>query len=146
MGIRSRKLTTEDYFLVRAVLEQRLAKIRKWPKHKTWFKYIDLDQVLKVFFSAEEAWIIDEAFLVIYEVDTPWYNDQVKYLVEHTVFRLGPGGSLANVVAFLERRREEAGAVLVCVGTALSRTDAALASEYIKLGFRPETSLLVKEP
>jgi hypothetical protein len=146
VDIPSRRLAAEDYSHVRAVWEARYTKVQKWPDHKKWFDNIDVDQGLEFIFSHENAYVIDEAFLLVYEIGSPWYNNNVTYLSELTVIRIGPGGSLATVVAFMDAKAKEAGAKLVGVGTALSRTDAALASEYIKLGFRPETTLLVKEP
>ena len=143
----ARKITKEDYFLIKAAMELHLAKMLKWPDHKAWFKFIDTDVCLKRIYESNYAFIVNDAFLVVYDITTPWYaNNAVSYLEETIILRLVPGGDFANVVAFLERAREEAGAVLVCTGTALARTDAALASVYHKKGFKTETIILVKEP
>jgi hypothetical protein len=143
----TRRITKEDYFLIKAAMELHLAKMLKWPNHKAWLKYIDIETCLKHFYASEYAFIIDDAFLVVYDFITPWYaKAAVVYLEETIILRLVPGGNIENVVAFLERARNEAGARLVCTGTALARTDAALASIYHKLGFNTETVILVREP
>lgn len=124
-----------------------LSKMRSWPDAKAWFKLIDLDACLKFIFNAEHAYIVGGAFLVVYEIVSPWYaKDEDTILEEVIVLRLVRGGDFSSVPAFLERKRAEAGAKLVCAGTALARTDAALASVYQKLGFKTETIILVKEP
>lgn len=123
-----------------------LRKMRSWPGHKTWFNFIDIDTCLASIYESDNAYIVDDAFLVVFDVITPWYAKDVTFLEEVIILRLVPGGDFKNVASFLERKREEAGAKLVCVGTALARTDAALASVYHKLGFRTETVVLVKDP
>jgi hypothetical protein len=128
-------------------MTKHLRKMRSWPDHKAWFKFIDIDTCLDSIYASDNAYIVDDAFLVVYELVTPWYaKEDVVLLNEVIILRLVPGGDFKNVASFLERKREEAGAKLVCVGTALTRTDAALASVYHKLGFKTETIILVQDP
>jgi hypothetical protein len=121
-------------------MTKHLRKMRSWPDHKAWFKFIDIDTCLDSIYASDNAYIVDDAFLVVYA------KEDVVLLNEVIILRLVPGGDFKNVASFLERKREEAGAKLVCVGTALTRTDAALASVYHKLGFKTETIILVQDP
>jgi hypothetical protein len=112
---------------------------------KAWYKLIDLEQCVRVFFGHPEAWIVDDAYLVIFDISTPWYAKDVTTLEEVIVLRLVRGGDFSQVPAFLERKAVETGATLVVTGTALAKTDAALVSMYNKLGYRTETVVLVKD-
>jgi hypothetical protein len=124
-----------------------LKKMRGWSNAKAWFQYIDLDTCLSTIFESDNAYIVDDAYMVVYEIVTPWYaKDEIKFLEEVIVLRLVRGGDFSNVSAFMRGRAREAGAKLVCTGTALARYDASLASFYHKLGYRTETAILVTEP
>ncbi|AXN53745.1 hypothetical protein SPS_34 [Sphingomonas phage Scott] len=73
-----------------------------------------------------------------------WWSDS-PIIAEQLVFALEPGGSLDAVVEFLEAKAREAGAKRVCVGTALAKSDDALASQYEKRGFSRMAINLAKE-
>lgn len=140
-----RRVVRDDYFLIRAAMERQLARMLTWPDCKAWYKYIEVDTTLETIYDADNAWIIDESYLTMFDICTPWYSKSILVVEEMIVLRLKPGGDFANVPAFLERKGREAGAKLVCVGTALARTDAALASVYKEYGYRTETHILLKE-
>lgn len=112
---------------------------------KSWYKYIDVDIVMRRIYDVE-LYIVDEAYLVAYQIDTPWYaKDDVLILEEVIVLRLADG-DFSKVPAFLKRKGKEAGAALVSVGTALARNDVALASMYQRFGFRSGDITLTLEP
>lgn len=129
-----RRLRDSDYHLVKAVLGRVVDRMKRH-NTKPWFKYIVLEDALKFFFEHDNAWIVDDAYLVVYNEFAPFYNESIKFIEEVIVLRLVRGHDFSSVTSFLERRRVEAGAVEVLVGTALSRTDEALASLYEKQGY-----------
>lgn len=142
-----RKITRQDFYLLKACMTTHLRKMRGWGNSKSWFKFIDIDTCMESLYDADHAYIVDDAFLVVFDLSTPWYAKDEVFMQERIVLRLLPGqGDFSAVPAFLERKAVEAGVVLVGVGTALTRTDAALASIYSSYGFRRETIILVKEP
>ncbi|WCA46284.1 hypothetical protein [Caulobacter phage ERS] len=140
-----RRLQRDDYFLVRHQLVAYLRQQRR--SKKRWTKFIDLDTGLAyIFAETTEAWIVG-AYLVVYDMGTPWYAnpDKHKFLSEMLVLRLVPGGDFSVVPAFLERKALEAGAVVAGAGTALAPNDKALARAYSRAGFNTEAFVLIKE-
>lgn len=92
----------------------------------------------------EHVYIVDNAYLVAYDVGSPWYTDK-PFLQELVVLRLVGGSSFNKVTSFLEERAREAGAVMIGVGTALARNDTAVASLYETEGYRAEAQVLTKD-
>lgn len=141
-----RKVSRDDYFLIKHVLTKHHKRLLR-SNAKAWYKYIDLDACMKYFYECENAYVVDDAYMVIYEIVQPFYmKDGHTMLQEVIVLRLVGGSDFSAVPAFLERKRVEAGALLSAVGTALARNDAALASLYQSFGYKTETHLLIKEP
>lgn len=138
-----RKATQKDYYLIKTVMDKYATRLKK-SGAKSWYNYIDVDTVMKRIYD-HEIYILDEEYLVVYEITSPWYNDEVLFLQEIIVLRLGQG-DFSKVPAFLKRKGKEAGAVLVGVGTALARNDAALASMYQRFGFTSGDITLTLEP
>lgn len=99
---------------------------------------------MQFLYSHEHVYIIDDAYLIAYEIGSPFYSSEL-FLNEIIVFRLGASEDFGVVPAFFERKAREAGCKLIVAGTALARTDAALASLYHKHGFATETHSLIKE-
>lgn len=113
---------------------------------KAWYKLIDLEASFKYLFHHAEAWIVDDAYFVVFDVHNPWYaKEDILILEEVIVLRLVRGSDFSVVPAFLERKGDEAGVKLVCAGTALARNDMALASFYERHGFKLETMVLTKQ-
>lgn len=140
-----RKITRADYALIKRVAEKHLALLQK-SNAKAWYKFIDVKAVMDFLYQHEHCYIVGEAYLVVYDVATPWFaKDGVIFLNEIIVLRLVRGNEFSIVPAFLERKAREAGAVLTGVGTALARFDAALAQIYQQYGYKPETIVLTKE-
>lgn len=92
----------------------------------------------------EHAYIVNEQYLVVYAIGTPWYADDT-FLEELLVLHLGNGGSFKTVTDFLEAAAAQAGATLVISGTALASSDRALARLYAAQGFSQEALTLTKE-
>lgn len=83
-------------------------------------------------------------YLVAYEIGSPWYTDRL-ILSELIICRLRGNSAFGVVPSFLEHKAREAGCTLITAGTALARSDRALASLYMKHGFTLGALSLTKE-
>ncbi len=110
---------------------------------KKWIKTISLERVIETI-NEGPAWIVDEHYLVMFMVDTPWYADE-PWLMEQLVLSLAPGGNFSAVTDFLEDQARAEGCRIVTVGTALAPVDKALARLYIRQGYEGEVITLTKE-
>lgn len=109
-------------------------------------KNVDATAVMSYIIGSDNAWLVDDTFLVMFHVGTPWYSpSNIIELREELVLRLKPGLDFSVVPAFLEQRAEAEGVCLTAVGTALASSDDALATKYEEQGFRREATLLIKE-
>jgi hypothetical protein len=141
-----RKLEQADYYLITAVLNDLVAKLRRVGT-KAIFKHLNVQRAVRHIYQFDNAYIVDNAYLVIYDIDTPWYTDEdCLVLSELLVLRLAVSGDFSVVPAFLERKGREAGCQLVVAGTALAKTDKVLASLYHNHGWSTETHTITKEP
>ena len=84
-----------------------------------------------------EAKIVDDVYLVAWEVGTPWYSYH-KVLNELLVLRLGNGSSFQAVADFLDDLADEHDVALTTVGGALTRLPKALARLYSRHGYVDE--------
>lgn len=81
-----------------------------------------------------DALILDEAFLVVYGVGSPWYSDRV-FLEEKMVLRIGEGSSFASVCDLLDDLAVEHDANDIIVGGALAKYPRALIRMYKARGY-----------
>lgn len=133
-----------DYQVIYDAVVSTLGKIRR-KSDKAWIKRIDCESVLDTLFDPDcTAYIVDETYLVYYEVGSAWYGPTTM-LEEKLVLSLRPGSSFSVVTDFLEERARLHGAELIVVGTALAPSDAALARCYTRQGFKQEVITLIKE-
>lgn len=110
------------------------------------YQYMDPKVALDAIYEFEHAYIVD-GFLVVYDLDTPWWAKAgTVFLEELLVLRVAVSGDFARVPEFLEAQAREHGASLAVVGTALAKSDEALSSLYRRAGFRTQALTLVKEP
>lgn len=145
-GPSERRLAKSDYFLVLRVLTDMVKRLQR-TKGKAMYQYMDAKVATSALYDMDNVFIVDEAYLVAYDLGTPWYvPDGTIMLDEKLVLRLAASGDFAVVPSFLERKAREAGAVLAIAGTALAKADNALASLYHRAGYRTEALTLVKEP
>lgn len=86
-----------------------------------------------------DAVVIDESYLLVYAIVTPWYSKNSRVLHEELVLRLAKGSSFSRVVETLEciARDEECDAIVV--GGALARSSRAIVRMYQRYGFVLET-------
>lgn len=136
------RLDSTHYILVRdrfiAKADELKAKL-----HKNI--HIDIDPMiaLRNVFEAEHAYIVN-GYLVVYDITTMWWSD-TPILAEQLVFALEPDSSFLSVIEFFEAKAIEVGAKYIAVGTALSKSDRALAAVYAKHGFKQMAINLAKE-
>lgn len=84
--------------------------------------------------------MLDDQYLVAYEVGAPWYSRQ-KLIGELLLMRFDVGNTkLADVVMLLEDLMYQEDAVGIVVGGAFARHPRALARMYKQLGFVEEDS------
>lgn len=141
-----RKLARTDYFMVQRLLTDMVKRLRAKGR-KAIYEYMDADTALKHLYTMEHVYIVDEAYLIAYDLCTPWYvPEDLIFLEEVLVMRLAVSGDFTVVPSFIERKAREAGAVLAVAGTALATSDDALASLYHRAGFSTQALTLIKEP
>lgn len=139
-----RKVIDLDYGDIYVAAEDHLAKAQK-RTGKVWVQRVRLDKVLDVLLDPDNyVFIVDETFLVFYEVGQPWYAD-TDVLEEKLVLNLRQGAKFSAVTDFLEERARLHQAELIGVGTALAASDAALVRCYTREGYRQEAITLIKE-
>lgn len=127
------------------VLDRFLGKADKLKALARKHIHQDIDPLvaLRNVFEAEHAYIVS-GYLVVYNITEMWWSDS-PILAEQLVFALEPSASFDAVVEFFEAKAREVGAKYLCVGTALAKSDNALASLYEKRGFSRMAINLAKE-
>lgn len=139
-----RKINDLDYAAIVIAAEDYLAKSLK-RSGKVWVGKVQVPRVLEALLDPDNfVFIVDEAFLVYYEVGQPWYSD-TDVLEEKLVLNLRTGTPFSSVTDFLEERARLHQAELIGVGTALAASDAALVRCYARQGYRQEAITLIKE-
>lgn len=139
----ARKLKTADYHFVQAALNDLVRKLQA-RGHKVIHQRLDVATAMRSLYDFEHAYIVADSFLVVFDVSQPWYSKDV-FLHELLVLRLMGSADFQVVTDFLEASAREAGASMVAAGTALARSDRALASLYSKQGYVEAALALVKE-
>lgn len=139
----ARLIDPRDYNLVSKTVISTINKLVK-NNAKLWFKYLDAKAVIDFLISHDATYIVDETYLVAYDIDVPWYSNEL-FLHELVVLKLKPGSSFDKVTSFLEGKRDEAGAKIIFSGTTLAEDDVKLASLYISQGFVQSAIGLMKE-
>ena len=136
------KLAAYHYALIKDKFHARSDKLKELAR-KPMHGDIDPMIALRNVFAADNAYIVD-GYLVVYEISTMWWSD-TPILAEQLVFALEPNSRFASVIEFFEAKAREAGAKFLCVGTALAKSDKALASLYEREGFSQIAINLSKE-
>jgi hypothetical protein len=138
----ARKITLDDHDYLRSHLERLVARVEaRGGKHI--HKCLDIDKAMVGLYDHDHAYIVS-GYLVVYQLGTPWFSDQLV-LAEQLVLRLDGASCFSVVPAFLEREGREAKACLIEAGTALSLSDRALASLYKQAGFQMGGYALTKD-
>lgn len=141
----SRRITPEDYQAIATNVLSCIDMLENLDS-KAIYSRLDAHRVMTHIITSENAWLVDESYLVVFSVVTPWYAPlEILDIREELVLKLKPEADFSCVPAFLEQRRETEGASLVAVGTSLAKSDSALAAKYEQHGFRTEAYLLIKE-
>jgi len=136
------KLAAYHYALVKDRFITKADQLRLQAR-KHMHQDIDPMVALRNVFEADHAYIVD-GYLVVYDISTMWWSD-TPILAEQLVFALEPTSRFASVIEFFEAKAREAGAKFICAGTALAKSDKALASLYEREGFSQVAINLSKE-
>jgi len=136
------KLAAYHYALVKDKFIEKADQLRRLAR-KQMHGDIDPMVALRNVFEADNAYIVD-GYLVVYDISTMWWSD-TPILAEQLVFALERGSRFASVIEFFEAKAREAGAKFICAGTALAKSDNALASLYEREGFSRIAINLSKE-
>ena len=81
--------------------------------------------------------VLDDSYLLIYNVGSPWYSTS-SVLSEEMVLRLRPGSHFSVVTDYLDDLAEHYDCDLILVGGALSRSSRAITRLYQRQGFTVE--------
>ena len=94
--------------------------------------------------TGASAFVVNDGMLLVLRPHILWETGALR-LTEEVMMRIGPGGSLSNVIEVAEHFARKIGATSVVFGTAFSDRDAALSAAYQRHGYREEARLLYKE-
>lgn len=86
-----------------------------------------------------DALIIDEAYLLVYTVCSPWYSKSRNILNECLVLRIGEGSTFSAVTQVLEDLGDEYDVDAIVTGGALARNSKAIVRLYERAGYTLET-------
>lgn len=136
------RLEQHHYILVRDKIVEAASKAKERnakPIHQDIDPFVALRNVL----ASDYAFIVG-GYLVVYDVINMMWSD-TPIVAEQLVLALGETTDLSEVTSFLEAEARAVGARYVCVGTALTRSDKALAALYQRNGYLPLAINLAKE-
>lgn len=116
--------------------------------HKTWLKNARLSTVLDNVLYDKVLSVISDGYLIVYTVEVPWYNSEIRGLSELAVLRLTElpsDNGFKGVVYTLEKLAALNDCGYIHVGTALATSDKALSRMYQRHGFLEEQVGLIKQ-
>lgn len=123
----------------------RVASAAKQSQAKGWFKHIRVEDCMAAIDGKfVRASRIDDDFVIVYSVGTPWYNWYFRSLEEMLVIRLRKGSNYRKVLSALTLLADQHDCKSIVVGDALTQDDR-LARVYERAGFRRESSQFIKE-
>jgi hypothetical protein len=100
--------------------------------------------VYRITTGQTSALILDEAYLLVYTVGSPWYADRIM-VAEQLLLRIGEGSSFSSIVDLLDDLAQEHNADCILLGGALAKNPRALARMYKRYGYAIEdTPTLIK--
>lgn len=144
MSLGSRRIIPEDYERIAVAVLGCIDHCREYST-KAIHKRLDEQRVMTHILASENAWLVEDAFLVVFSVVAPWWAPVEDLEIREELVLKISDGDFSCVPAFLEQRRAAEGAYLTAVGTSLARLDEPLAAKYEQHGFRREATLLIKE-
>ncbi len=95
-----------------------------------------VDQIIR---GEVDSVVIDDAYLLVYTVGSPWYTQELVVL-EDMVLRIGSGSTFSVVTDYLDGLAEEFNCKVQLVGGALARKPRALSRLYQRSGYVIEGS------
>lgn len=114
---------------------------------KMWLAMIDVEAVYSQLVRFEvTSMIVNNAYLVAYEVGAAWWNPKRSMLAEKLVLDLGNHNENFDLIPqFLDYAAVQHGVKLIAVGTAFAHSDRALSRKYESYGYQPVGHELMKE-
>ena len=91
----------------------------------------------KILSGEVEAVVIDNAYLLVYAIGSPWYSLEVA-LQELLVLRIGTGSEFSVVTDYLDDIAEVCGCSIILAGGALARNSRAITRLYQRQGYSLE--------
>lgn len=85
-----------------------------------------------------DAVVIEEAYLLVFAIVTPWYAKNRTAFVENMVLRIGPGSSFDSVIAVMDHLADINHCDSMSAGGALARNSRALTRMYERHGYTLE--------
>ncbi len=102
------------------------------------FLCTDIPYVVDRIISGEvDAVILDEAYLLVYSVGSPWYT-QETVVSEDMVLRIAPGSNFSVVTDFLDGLAKDYNARVQITGWALAKHPRAITRMYQRAGYSLE--------
>lgn len=114
---------------------------------KMWLAYIDVEAVYSQLVRYEvQSLIVNNAYLVAYEIGAAWWNPSKLVLAEKLVLDLGNHDEDFDLVPqFLDYAAAQHKVKLIAVGTAFAHSDRALSRKYMAHGYQTVGHELMKE-
>lgn len=98
----------------------------------------DLEYTVERIVSGEvSAVILDEAYLLVYAVGSPWYSQEIA-VAEQLALRIGKGSRFSVITDFLKDVAERNNCRMIYAGGALSTSSKAITRLYQRHGFTVE--------
>jgi hypothetical protein len=94
---------------------------------------IEPHRALAYLLTHPNACVINKRFFVVWQEGQPWFSGE-SILQEVMVLRIGPGGSLGEVVEFLHDTAKHLGCSAVMAGTFFSINDELCSALYRRAG------------
>lgn len=131
---RRREPTLQDSGSICAALKANIISVREATVSRIGNPEVATKRIVE---HQVQSVIVDEAYLIVYDVCEPWYSEEV-ILVELMILRIGEGSSFDAVVDMMDDLAEEYNTTCTHVGSAFARSPRALSRLYSRRGFIPE--------
>lgn len=120
------------------ILRSLRAAVYRSLAHTVSYMATDLEYTVERIVTGEvSAVILDEAYLLVYSVGSPWYSQETA-VAELMVLRIAKGGEFSVVTDFLKDVADENNCRMIYAGGALAVSSRAISRLYQRHGFSVE--------